>query len=533
MSEVDYLRYAQLMGARNPMAEGLSSLGDTLDKGYAQKRQNMLDQRQMRLSDLQMQREQMALSEAQREQEYKQGLRDRMSNPQATTQFTPKPVVAPVIQTTPAALQPQPEFSMPQPAASPAVQAYNEGRVKSSTESPAAAGAKFAMSQGRPEEAAKMISVDDALAQYGAKIQAGGGDPKQYYAAKADLDQAKEAFDIIKNFKGQPDLLKAMWPAFVKAYPKAAAIDPTAIEYNKDGMLIPLKNPDGTPVKGKSYVYDNQGKMHIVEDKPEKPQLTELVSPDGKTAQKFFVSPDGKKVPVGEPYKVKSQVTNVNVHSGMNNTDDGEVKSWAKAVREGRANLQDIPQRGTIRSQVVKELENTGGVDYAANKADNAAFSSSITQQQKQLGSMGSFVKNMDAQINKVGELSKKLSTFDTRLLNVPLRAARGRIAGSADQAKYDMYLTEIESEIGKLATGSSASVSELSVSAQEKWDKIHDKNLSIKDMLELLKETREAGKLRMKSVEDQLAETRAQQRNRGKGTTNDTRPPLSAIFGK
>ena len=162
-------------------------------------------------------------------------------------------------------------------------------------------------------------------------------------------------------------------------------------------------------------------------------------------------------------------------------------------------------------------IEKGGGTDYVANKADNAAYGSSITQQQKQIGAMGSFVKNMDSQINKVGELSKKLSTFDTRLLNVPLRAVRGRIVGSADQAKYDMYLTEIENEIGKLATGSAASVSELSVGAQQKWEKIHDKNLSIKDMLELLKETRTAGQLRMKSVEDQIKETKASMRNRGK----------------
>jgi hypothetical protein len=152
-----------------------------------------------------------------------------------------------------------------------------------------------------------------------------------------------------------------------------------------------------------------------------------------------------------------------------------------------------------------------------AFKTDTKALNASIVQQQKQLGSMGSFVKNMDSQIAKVGELSKKISTFDTRLLNMPLRAVRGRIVGSPQQAKYDMYLAEIESEIGKLATGAAGSVSELSVGAQEKWAKIHDKNLSINDMLQLLQETSAAGKLRMKSVNDQLQETRDAMKNRGK----------------
>jgi hypothetical protein len=165
--------------------------------------------------------------------------------------------------------------------------------------------------------------------------------------------------------------------------------------------------------------------------------------------------------------------------------------------------------------------EGISGADAAVMadtfKTDAAAYKGSIVQQQKAIGAMGSFVKNMDAQIAKVGELSAALHTFDSRILNLPLRAARGRIAGSPLQAKYDMYLTEIESEIGKLATGSAGSVAELSIGAQEKWAKIHDKNLSVKDMLELLKETSHAGKLRMKSVADQLEETREQSRARGK----------------
>jgi hypothetical protein len=136
---------------------------------------------------------------------------------------------------------------------------------------------------------------------------------------------------------------------------------------------------------------------------------------------------------------------------------------------------------------------------------------------------MGSFVKNMEYQVNRVEELAKELKTFDTRLLNVPLRALRGKIAGSPLQAKYDMYITEIENEIGKLATGSAASVAELTQGAQEKWAKIHDKNLSIPDMISLLKETTKAGKLRMQSVDEQIKETKAQMRSRGGAQTQSS----------
>lgn len=133
----------------------------------------------------------------------------------------------------------------------------------------------------------------------------------------------------------------------------------------------------------------------------------------------------------------------------------------------------------------------------------NKALGQSLNQQEKQMGSMRSFVLNLGKQVDRVTELSGKFEMAGLRVLNLPLRAVRGRIAGHADQAIYEMYLTEIESEIGKLATGSTGSVAELSATAQEKWAKIHDKNLPMKDMLKLLQETKHAGELRMESVEE------------------------------
>lgn len=142
-------------------------------------------------------------------------------------------------------------------------------------------------------------------------------------------------------------------------------------------------------------------------------------------------------------------------------------------------------------------------------KADTEAIAGSIKFLDKQLSSMGSFVVNLNSQIDKVKKLSKDLKTFDARIFNAPLRLVRGKIKGSALQAKYDMYLAEIESEIGKLATGSTGSIAELSATAQEKWSKIHDKNLSVKDMLSLLEETKQAANFRLESVQGQLDKTR------------------------
>lgn len=202
----------------------------------------------------------------------------------------------------------------------------------------------------------------------------------------------------------------------------------------------------------------------------------------------------------------------IDYHAGMFN-----LKGTLPALGMGKSKLRmQILQRAA-------QLAKSSGGDPAKTLTDQAGMAGmkgSIAQQEKQLGAMGSFVKNLDSQVEKVGELAKELQTYDTRLLNVPLRSLRGRLAGSALQAKYDMYLAEIESEIGKLATGSTGSVAELSQGAQERWARIHDKNLSIKDMLSLLEETKNAGRMRLKSVEEQLSETRARMQNTGRAET-------------
>lgn len=195
------------------------------------------------------------------------------------------------------------------------------------------------------------------------------------------------------------------------------------------------------------------------------------------------------------------------------------AKSAARQALGGE-NIPDIP--GKTPSEAAMEVIGT--------QSDTKAIQGSLNFLEKQIGSMGSFVNNLEQQVDKVSELSKDLKTFDTRLLNTPLRSIRGSIIGSPLQAKYDMYLTEIENEIGKLASGSSASIAELSVGAQEKWERIHDKKLSVNDMMELLEETKKAARMRQRSVEDQLNKTRVKMRKRDK--TGDFATPVNDPLG-
>lgn len=223
----------------------------------------------------------------------------------------------------------------------------------------------------------------------------------------------------------------------------------------------------------------------------------------------------------------EAKSTNLRGNAPLSADQEKAAQSYARAMREGRlASINDVPAYRGMRDRVMYLVE--GGVEgetpvsYVAGKAEAKAVSASIDQLDKQYTSMGSFVRNISKQVDRVNEISSKISTFDTRLLNLPLRALKKKVAGNPNLAKYELYLAEIEGEIGKLATNSTGSVKELSESAQAKWEKIHDKNLSVKDMLELLQETKHAGEMRRDSIREELGATKARsQRVSGSGAVN------------
>jgi hypothetical protein len=200
----------------------------------------------------------------------------------------------------------------------------------------------------------------------------------------------------------------------------------------------------------------------------------------------------------------------LNLNGRMPNLGRGKQAAKARIAIAKSAARQALRQDPDAPPDMPDKTPSEAALEMLSKQTDTKAIQGSLNFLEKQIGAMGSFVTNIELQVDKVKELSEDLETFDARLLNIPLRALRGRVKGSPLQAKYDMYLTEIESEIGKLATGSSASISELSVGAQERWSKIHDKNLSVKDMVSLLEETGNAARMREGSVQQQLDKTRA-----------------------
>lgn len=185
---------------------------------------------------------------------------------------------------------------------------------------------------------------------------------------------------------------------------------------------------------------------------------------------------------------------------------------------QGRGTTVQKQNLAVKRRAAAKERANfRTGIDTFFNRKDTEALTNSIKAQEKSKGSMGSFVRNLSEQVDRVKSLSGKLNQFDTKLINMPINALKRKVEGDPELAKYGLYIGEITSEIGKLSSGATGSVAELSQGAREHWENVIDPNLSLKAMAELLEEVKHAGNLRLKSVDDELKYTKKRRRELGK----------------
>ena len=197
---------------------------------------------------------------------------------------------------------------------------------------------------------------------------------------------------------------------------------------------------------------------------------------------------------------------------------------------------QDLPPGYTFNRKTGKFVAPDGSevtpqefADLFTQKAGLTAGKSSLTNQQKVYDMMGSFVNNMTEQIDRVEDIHKDIAKrVGVRALDMPIRELKKRFAGSGNEAILEAYMIEISNEIGKLSTGSSASIRELSVDAQKRWEKIHDPNLSFNELMKILKETKHMARMRMRGAEKQIESTKQRMRGGGQAeTTQESNDPL------
>lgn len=140
---------------------------------------------------------------------------------------------------------------------------------------------------------------------------------------------------------------------------------------------------------------------------------------------------------------------------------------------------------------------------------DYKAADRSVANQRKIYDMMYGFAENIKGQIKKVEGIFKTLPRTQIRLLNMPIVELRKRALGSGPEAAAASYLIEISNEIGKLSTGSAASIRELSESAQQQWAKIHDGTLPWKDLEKVLRTTEEQADMRIRTSKQAMDMTR------------------------
>lgn len=247
--------------------------------------------------------------------------------------------------------------------------------------------------------------------------------------------------------------------------------------------------PQGMTDKGLAVGYDPRTNQYVVNDDGMQVPLDE--EKHGK--------PLGNKLIGGEPPLDASGIELAAAEFLRTN------KMPALGMRNSANRIAIIARAG----RMAKEM----GLDPAAVpslRQEYSALSKSLANQQKIYNMMGSFVRNMDQQISRVKKIGDDLvNRVGTRALDLPLRELKTRFKGSGNEAILEAYTLEISNEIGKLSTGSSASIRELSVDAQERWAKIHDPNLSLSELIKVLDETQHMGAMRMEGAKDEIESTK------------------------
>lgn len=275
---------------------------------------------------------------------------------------------------------------------------------------------------------------------------------------------------------------------------------------------------------------DSKAYLYTMTDDPRIKKSIESL-PVGDKGQ-IEVTWDDKKEKIAKINFKKDPTTTIAV-GGMGSVPDAGYGGWSPEEKEwwfkNRRDTGEKPSFGmgsaAAKSRAAFEKEyatwSVGeGKSGAEQKTASEGFksdSSSLKKSQYLADTTRTFVGSMDGQIKRINILAKENPTTSTglRILNLPINEAKRVIFGSPNLSKYRMYITQIENEAGKISTGSQASIRELNEGTQKKWEKIHDKNLNLGDMLSLLKETRTDAQIKA----DEMTKTVEMIRTRMKGT--------------
>jgi hypothetical protein len=267
---------------------------------------------------------------------------------------------------------------------------------------------------------------------------------------------------------------------------------------------------------------------------PSKPtpdrKLGEVIGKDNRKVATFMRA-DGTTYTrdLGEE---RAPATGINDGIGFGKLSTPEQDTWYEQYL-----LKDKVPPFAYRDAASRDAFTKGYANYLIRKGINPtegaltkikvdALRGSLNLQQKSSDAIGGFVSNLNQQIDRVGKMkSDIIGRVGTRALDLPMREWKTKFVGSGNEQILGSYLMEISNEIGKISTGSQASIAELSTTAQERWNKIHDPNLSLGELMKVLDATREQANMRDKSVKQQILKIIKEMSELGTSGKNPTTP--------
>lgn len=386
--------------------------------------------------------------------------------------------------------------------------------------------------------AEKVGEVEFNKRQKDAIIQMAGGE-QAYFAQQQQLEEQKKINEqvtqgaaMIKNFKRVlgVDGLKNNWEEIDKLLPPIMKGKLQADNFNEDGYVV--KDGEGN-LLGTWAENPEGGAPHFVPAAKE-PVSTEANYRIGLEKQLTEEHPDWPKDKVKfVAAKTVREENAITQQSRIKFTfDTREQKEKAKEERQSNESFvgwePDIKKMAYMDKMLwgdkaikfswgdkksynafqkgyygfLKDSKITPNM-VAAFRADVKAKDKSASNQKKIMDMMDGFVQNLNKQVGEVKSIYSKLPRTSWKLANIPIKQLRKYVTGSGEEAKAKSYLLEISNEIGKLSTGSSASIRELGEHAQKQWAAIHDESLSFKDLAIVLDATQKQANMRLSSAKD------------------------------
>lgn len=356
----------------------------------------------------------------------------------------------------------------------------------------------------------------DVIGKYGHGMEV----MKWIYASGERAEkQAKGVFGDLQNKKmtlleqlptvKKPEEAKAIQDQIAQISEQQAQVIGSTWDVQKKMAEESAKAPTGTP---SSNSVTERGGFPIWKDP--RNQSSTVVKPDG-TREVYNPAVHGKEL--------SQNLSQTNIYN-QNQKDAVGFKTWTPEAKQqefmehmitGTPPVNTRGLAGADRQAYAKEFAqwkvDKGFTPQMASalKSDYKANDMSLKNMTKQEAPMSAFVLNINRQIAKVEQLYSKNDRTGLRLLDVPIRELRVRAKGSGDEAVKSSYLLEISNEIGKLSSGASGSVQQLSDSAKEDWKKVHDANLSMKEIMKVVNATRDQANMRISTWREAKEEVR------------------------